>query len=170
MQRAELAARVLDLMPFEHFTTQWQPSMIEAILALDDQLQNHLVDPDQVIAFNEERLDQLSAHRSDQAYRASLERIELARAAKVFREEKRRLGGLLRHGVVVAIVHAAVAWPFLSPVGAFLVLGIAAFHMAIDRAKAMAARPRRLRAFTLDQAAHAVVLAGAWLAWTRVPG
>ena len=84
-------------------------------------------------------------------------------------EKKRRLGGLLRHGVVVAIVHAAVAWPFLSPAGGLLVLGIAALHMAIDRAKAMAARPRRLRAFTLDQAAHALVLVAAWLAWTRVP-
>ncbi|MEX0756051.1 MAG: ATP-dependent DNA helicase [Actinomycetota bacterium] len=107
IQRAELCAKVLDLMPFEHFTTQWQPSMIDAILTLDDQLQNHFVAPEQVIAFNEERLEALSAHRSDRAYAAALERIELARAATLFRAEKRRLG-VLDYGDQIELALRAV--------------------------------------------------------------
>ena len=91
-QRVELCARVLDLMPFEHLSTDWQPTIVDNILTLSDQAQNHLVEPEQIIAFNEHRLQELSAHKSDRAYRAAEERIELAKAGARFGELKRELG------------------------------------------------------------------------------
>ncbi|MEX1046645.1 MAG: ATP-dependent DNA helicase [Actinomycetota bacterium] len=91
-QRTELAARVLDKMAFEFARSEWQPSLIDNILSLADQAANHRVSPDEIISFNEERLQALKAHRSDRAYNASLERIELARAVKLFEELKREKG------------------------------------------------------------------------------
>jgi DNA helicase II / ATP-dependent DNA helicase PcrA len=91
-QRVELCARVLDRLPFEHVSATWQPTIVGNILDLADQAQNHLVEPEAIVAFNEERLEQLRAHRSDRAYTSSLERIELARAVAVFRDLKRELG------------------------------------------------------------------------------
>ncbi|MEX2274792.1 MAG: ATP-dependent DNA helicase [Actinomycetota bacterium] len=110
-QRVELCSKVLDLMPFEHFSTQWQPTMIESILTLEDQLQNHLVSPEQVIEFNTSRLEQLAGHRSDSAYTAAVERIELARAVEVFRQEKRRLGALDFGDQIDLAVRAVEAHP-----------------------------------------------------------
>ncbi len=91
-QRVELCARVLDLMAFEHVTATWQPTVVGNILDLADQAQNHLVEPEAIVAFNEERLEALAGHRSDRAYTAALERIELARAVALFQELKRELG------------------------------------------------------------------------------
>jgi ATP-dependent DNA helicase UvrD/PcrA len=91
-QRIELCSRVLDLMPFEHLSSAWQPSIVGNILDLADQSQNHLVAPEDIVAFNEERLEALSDHRSDRAYRAALERIELAKASALFQRLKRELG------------------------------------------------------------------------------
>ncbi|MGH2555568.1 MAG: UvrD-helicase domain-containing protein, partial [Actinomycetota bacterium] len=79
-QRTELCARVLDGMAFEHVSSEWQPSVISKILELADQAANHRREPWEIIAFNEERIEQLAEHRSDRAYQAALERIELARA------------------------------------------------------------------------------------------
>jgi len=90
-QRVELCGRILDEMTFEHAAATWQPSLIANILELDDQAQNHLVTPEEIIAFNEARLTQLRRHRSDRAYGAALQRIELARAAARYRELKREL-------------------------------------------------------------------------------
>ena len=91
-QRVELCARVLDRMPFEHLSTTWQPSIVSNILDLADQAQNHLVEPEEIVEFNRERLEKLKAHRSDRAYQAALERIELANAVAMFRELKHELG------------------------------------------------------------------------------
>jgi ATP-dependent DNA helicase UvrD/PcrA len=91
-QRVDLAGRVLDEMSFEHVKTEWQPSVVDKILKLDEQAQNHLVEPDRIVAHNVERLEALHAHRSDRAYHAALERIELAEAVKVFRRLKAELG------------------------------------------------------------------------------
>ncbi|MEP6477169.1 MAG: ATP-dependent helicase, partial [Actinomycetota bacterium] len=91
-QRAELCGRVLDLMTFDHVKTEWQPSVIANILELYDQAQNHLVTPAQIVAHSEQRLAALAEHRSDRAYKAALERIELAQAAEVFVDLKRQLG------------------------------------------------------------------------------
>jgi DNA helicase II / ATP-dependent DNA helicase PcrA len=90
-QRVELCSRVLDLMPFEHLSSEWQPTIVGNVLDLADQAQNHLVDPHEIVAFNQERLEALSEHRSDRAYRAAPERIELARAVALFDELKREL-------------------------------------------------------------------------------
>ena len=93
-QRTELCARVMDLMTFEHVKTETQGGVIDNILLLDDQASNHRRTPDEIIAFNEERLEQLQEHRSDRAYHAALERIELARGAAIFRQLKRDLGAI----------------------------------------------------------------------------
>ncbi len=93
-QRTELCARVMDLMTFEHVKTETQGAVIDNILLLDDQASNHRRTPDEIIAFNEERLKQLQEHRSDRAYHAALERIELARGAAIFRQLKRDLGAI----------------------------------------------------------------------------
>jgi len=90
-QRTELCARVLDHMAFEHVSAEWQPSVITKILELADQAANHRREPWEIIAFNEERLEQLAEHRSDKAYQAALERIELAKAVEVFQQLKRDL-------------------------------------------------------------------------------
>jgi DNA helicase-2/ATP-dependent DNA helicase PcrA len=91
-QRAELCARVLDRMPFEHLSTMWQPTIVGNILDLADQAQNHLVEPEEIAEFNRDRLVKLKAHRSDRAYNSALERIELAGAVSLFRDLKRELG------------------------------------------------------------------------------
>ncbi len=91
-QRTELCARVLDDMAFEHVSAEWQPSVVAKILELADQAANHRRDPSEIIAFNEERLKQLAEHRSDRAYQAALERIELATAVQRFQQLKRDLG------------------------------------------------------------------------------
>lgn len=93
-QRVELCARVLDEMVFEHNPATWQPSLVDRILALDEQAQNHLVDLDRLRSWLQERLTALAAHRSDRAYRAALERIELAEAAARYRRLKQQLGVL----------------------------------------------------------------------------
>src|SRR5204862_180698 len=91
-QRTELCARVLDDMSFRYVGAEWQPSLVSKILELADQAANHRVHPERIIEFNEERLRELAAHRSERAYQASLERIELARAVARFQERKRELG------------------------------------------------------------------------------
>jgi DNA helicase-2/ATP-dependent DNA helicase PcrA len=91
-QRTELCARVLDEMSFEHVSAEWQPSVISKILELADQAANHRREPREIIEFNQERLEQLAEHRSEQAYQAALERIELARAVEIFHRLKRDLG------------------------------------------------------------------------------
>ncbi|MGH2526922.1 MAG: UvrD-helicase domain-containing protein, partial [Actinomycetota bacterium] len=50
-QRAELCSRVLDLMPFEHLSSEWQPTIVGNILDLADQAQNHLVEPHEIVEF-----------------------------------------------------------------------------------------------------------------------
>jgi DNA helicase-2/ATP-dependent DNA helicase PcrA len=90
-QRVELAGRVLDEMTFEHVKTEWQPSVVDNILRLDEQAQNHLVEPATIVDHNLARLEILKEYRSDRAYRAAEQRIELARAAGVFRQLKRDL-------------------------------------------------------------------------------
>ena len=45
-------------MTFDHVKTEWQPRVvIDNILRLDEQAANHRVDPEAIIAFNDERLD-----------------------------------------------------------------------------------------------------------------
>jgi DNA helicase-2/ATP-dependent DNA helicase PcrA len=124
-QRNEIAARVLDEMVFEHQDTRWQPSIVAKILSLDEQLQNHLREPDEVIAFNEENLDALVRARSDEPLAAASERIELAQAVKVFRRVKRELGVIdfgdqIEMAVRIATEHPAVGQGYRERFGAVL--------------------------------------------------
>jgi DNA helicase II / ATP-dependent DNA helicase PcrA len=91
-QRAELVTRVLDRVTLRNLTTRWQPTIVANILALDEQLQNHVVESQDVIDFNQANLDRLVAARSPDPHRAALERMELARAVQAFRDLKRELG------------------------------------------------------------------------------
>jgi DNA helicase II / ATP-dependent DNA helicase PcrA len=92
-QRVTIAGRVLDEMSFEHVKTEWQQSVVDKILNLDGQIANHLVDPDEVVAFVTERLPVFKEiARTDRVYSSALERIELAKAVVVFRRLKRDLG------------------------------------------------------------------------------
>ncbi|HSL11352.1 MAG TPA: ATP-dependent DNA helicase [Actinomycetota bacterium] len=91
-QRVELAGRVLDEMDFDAVKTEWQPTVVDSILKLAEQAQNHLVEPDAIVAHNLERLEALRGLRTDRAYTAAQQRIELARAVDVYRRLKRDLG------------------------------------------------------------------------------
>jgi ATP-dependent DNA helicase UvrD/PcrA len=91
-QRVELAGRVLDEMSFRHVKTEWQPTVVGNILNLDAQAANHLVEPEAIVGYVTGRLEALKHSRSDRAYRAAEERIELAQACSVFRRLKRELG------------------------------------------------------------------------------
>jgi DNA helicase II / ATP-dependent DNA helicase PcrA len=91
-QRVELCARVLDRMTFEVVEAQRLPGVVDRILTLDDQAANHFRSPEEIVEFNEQRLEELKDHRSDRAFGSAKERIELARACAVFRQLKRELG------------------------------------------------------------------------------
>ena len=92
-QRSDLCGQVLEEMTdFQHTKVEWQPSVVSKILELDDQAQNHLITPQQIIDFNIQRLDALKDHRSDRAYKSSLERIELAQAGAIYRRLKQEKG------------------------------------------------------------------------------
>jgi DNA helicase II / ATP-dependent DNA helicase PcrA len=91
-QRTELCARVLDRTSFEHVSAEWQPSVVGSILDLAQQAADHCVELERIVEFNEERLAALQEYRSTEPYQAALQRIELARAAKVFEQLKRERG------------------------------------------------------------------------------
>jgi DNA helicase II / ATP-dependent DNA helicase PcrA len=111
-QRVTLAGRVLDEMTFEHTKTEWQPSVVDKILNLDGQIANHLVDPDDVVAFVEGRLPVFKEiARTDRVYYTALERIELAKAVGVFRRLKRDLGVIDFGDQIELAVQVASAHP-----------------------------------------------------------
>jgi DNA helicase-2/ATP-dependent DNA helicase PcrA len=91
-QRTELCARVLEEMAFDHVSAEWQPSVIDKILNLADQAANHRVQPERIAEFVSSQLEDLAAHRSEKAYQAALERLELSEAVRRFVRLKRNLG------------------------------------------------------------------------------
>jgi DNA helicase-2/ATP-dependent DNA helicase PcrA len=91
-QREELCGRVLDDMTFEVAKATYQPSLVAKILELDDQMQNHRVDPVRAQAWLTARLELLKGHRSDRSFVAAQERMELTEAATRYRQLKRELG------------------------------------------------------------------------------
>jgi DNA helicase II / ATP-dependent DNA helicase PcrA len=91
-QRAELCARVLEEMTFDHVNAEWQPSVITKILELADQAANHRRTAQEIIDFNQDRLQQLAEHRSEVPYQSALQRIELAQAVQRFERLKQELG------------------------------------------------------------------------------
>jgi DNA helicase-2/ATP-dependent DNA helicase PcrA len=93
-QRAELCRMVLDRLSFREAKAEWQPTLIGNILDLADQCANHRVSLDRVIEFNTEQLEVLKDYKSEDPYKAALQRIEFAEAAKVFEELKRDRGAI----------------------------------------------------------------------------
>ena len=91
-QREELCGRVLDTMTFEIVSATFQPSLVAKILELDDQMQNHRVQPARAATWLAARLELLQGHRSDRSYKAAQERMELTEAATRYRDLKRELG------------------------------------------------------------------------------
>ncbi|HEX5902242.1 MAG TPA: ATP-dependent DNA helicase [Actinomycetota bacterium] len=91
-QKTEIAARVLDRMTFDEQHTRWQPAIVGYITDLDEQLANHLVEPEDVVEHVQGKLEALRNAPSDEPFRAGLERIEIARAVRVFRDLKAELG------------------------------------------------------------------------------
>ncbi|HKE53323.1 MAG TPA: ATP-dependent helicase, partial [Actinomycetota bacterium] len=124
-QRAEIAARVLDRMTFEDQHTRWQPTLVQYILSLDEQLANHLVEPETVIEHVEGKLDVLRRAKSEEPLRAAIERIEIARAVRIFRELKAELGVIdfgdqIAHAVRIATAHPEVCDAYRERFGAVL--------------------------------------------------
>ena len=125
-QRVELAGRVLDEMEFVHTKTEWQPSVVDKILNLDSQIANHLLDPDEVVAFVEERLPVYKKiARTDRVYSSALERIELAKASVIFRRLKRELGVIdfsdqIELAMQIAAAHPEVGREYRDRFGAVL--------------------------------------------------
>jgi DNA helicase-2/ATP-dependent DNA helicase PcrA len=112
-QRYELCSRVLDQMTFEHASATFQPSLVGKILELDGQAQNHRVTPETLIEWVGNRLELLKKHRSDKAYLAAQERLELAEAARRYRQLKLELGvidygDLIDRGIDVVRRHPEV--------------------------------------------------------------
>jgi DNA helicase-2/ATP-dependent DNA helicase PcrA len=91
-QRREIAARVLDTETFEEIQTRWQPAIVNYILELEDQLQNHAVEPENVIAHVTEKLEALEKAASRDPIDAAHQRLEIVRMVRTFRELKARLG------------------------------------------------------------------------------
>ncbi|HEX7247681.1 MAG TPA: ATP-dependent helicase, partial [Actinomycetota bacterium] len=111
-QRVSIAGRVLDEMTFDHVKTEWQQSVVDKILNLDGQIANHLVDPDDVVAFVTERLPVFKQiARTDRVYYTALERIELAKAVAVFRRLKHDLGVIDFGDQIELAVDVATAHP-----------------------------------------------------------
>ncbi|HEY7659168.1 MAG TPA: ATP-dependent DNA helicase [Actinomycetota bacterium] len=124
-QRSQVAARVLDRMTFESLHTRWQPAIVGYILSLDEQLQNHLVEPETVIEHVRGKLDVLRSARSGDPLDSALERIEIARAVRVFRDLKAELGVIdfgdqIAHAVRIATEHPEVGAAYRNRFGAVL--------------------------------------------------
>ncbi len=125
-QRVTIAGHVLDEMSFEHVKTEWQQSVVDKILNLDGQIANHLVDPDEVVAFVDQRLPVFKEiARTDRVYSTALERIELAKAVGVFRRLKQDLGVIdfgdqIELAVKVATEHPQVGQEYRDRFGAVL--------------------------------------------------
>lgn len=112
-QRAELAARVLDRVTFQHVKAEWQPTLITKILNLSDQLANHCVTAEESIAHDEANLDRYRKGPGTRVYPTALERIEIARAVAVFDELKKEMGVIdfgdqITHALTVAEQHPTV--------------------------------------------------------------
>lgn len=75
-------------------------------------------------------------------------------------DNKKKIDGLLLHGAIVLLVHAAMFTPFLGLTALIVIAGISISHILIDRIKIFIeqrTRPSPLW-FTLDQALHIVIL------------
>lgn len=87
-------------------------------------------------------------------------------------EAKSRRPVLAAHAGLVVAAHLLAVAPFWSASVGVAVLGIGAAHAVIDGLKERWRGPRRddLAVFFLDQAAHLLVIVGAWLLLLRLAG
>lgn len=92
----------------------------------------------------------------------------LVQTERVAARKGRHTGVLLGHGLLTLLTHALLLLPFWSPRILAPLLALGAYHLLLDLAKGRLEDPNtagvRLRAFTVDQALHALGLLGAW-AW-----
>ncbi len=124
-QKVEIAARVLDRMTFDTLHTRWQPAIVGYITGLDDQLANHMVEPEAVVEHVEGKLETLRKARSDEPLQAALERIEIAKAVRIFRDLKAELGVIdfgdqIAHAVRIVSEHPEVGAGYRDRFGAVL--------------------------------------------------
>ena len=124
-QRVELVEHVLDTMTFDHLATRWQPTIVSDILSLDEQLQNHLVEPNEVVDHIEGKLDTLAKAKSKEPLQAALQRMELAEAVTRFRAKKRELGVIdfgdqIAHAVKIVTERPEVGLAYRERFGAVL--------------------------------------------------
>jgi DNA helicase II / ATP-dependent DNA helicase PcrA len=124
-QRREIAARVLDEVTFEDIHTRWQPSIVGYILDLEDQLQNHVRDPDEVIAEIDSKIDALEKATSLEPAQAANERREIAEMVRAFRRLKSELGVIdfgdqIAHAVKLATAHPEIGEAYRARFGAVL--------------------------------------------------
>ncbi len=77
---------------------------------------------------------------------------------------KDHTGGLLRHGVIVFLVHVVSYLPLLSPPVVLVLFAVALLHGLVDAGKRALIRRRGdgLGALLLDQLVHVVILVAAW--------
>ncbi|HYG72180.1 MAG TPA: ATP-dependent DNA helicase, partial [Actinomycetota bacterium] len=121
----EIAARVLEEVTFEELATKWQPAIVGYILDLEDQLQNHVVEPDEVIAHVRAKLDLLATATSSEPLDAAHARLEIAEMVRVFRRLKQELGVLdfgdqIAHAVRLATEHPEIGQEYRARFGAVL--------------------------------------------------
>lgn len=91
-QRAQLCARVLDDLSFRRLHSSWQPTIVDDILALADQMQDHLVPREALERLCRQRIADIEGTREDKLIPIYEERLELARAVERFTQRKRDLG------------------------------------------------------------------------------
>jgi DNA helicase-2/ATP-dependent DNA helicase PcrA len=124
-QRAEVAAKVLDRMTFDELHTRWQPAIVGYILDLDEQLANHLVEPEAVIEHIDGRLEALERAKSEEPLRAAIERLRIAEAVRAFRDIKAELGVIdfgdqIAHAVRIASEYPEVGEAYRGRFGTVL--------------------------------------------------
>jgi DNA helicase II / ATP-dependent DNA helicase PcrA len=124
-QRREIAARVLDTETFEEIRTRWQPAIVGYILDLEDQLQNYVVEPEDVIEHVTGKLDALEKAASKDPLDAAHQRLEIARMVRVFRELKAKLGVMdfgdqIALALRIATAHPEVGAAYRARFGAVL--------------------------------------------------
>lgn len=81
-------------------------------------------------------------------------------------EAKRRGTGFIRHGLIVFTIQAALVVPLWSGAVFMATVAVTLVHLLIDWGKSryLSSATTQLTAFTVDQAAHLLAIAGVWCA------
>lgn len=94
-QKWQLLSSLLDQVEFEHFEVRSDYIVGEA-LKLADQIANHLVDPEDVVAWSRDVAAKITGTSTDDKKDRTtlLKRVELARLVHVYAERKREIGAI----------------------------------------------------------------------------